>query len=42
MKLKKNKMENIINGNLDPSSSVEPDNESDNGSDDETDDETDD
>ena len=36
--IKKNKMENLINDDLDPSSSDESDNESDNGSDDETDD----
>ena len=35
--IKKNKMENLINGYLDPSSSDESDNESDNGSDNESD-----
>ena len=36
--IKKNKMENLISDDLDPSSSDESDNEFDNGSDDETDD----
>ena len=36
--IKKNKMENLINDDLDPSSSDESDNESDDGSDNETDD----
>ena len=39
--IKKNKMENLINDDLDPNSSDESDNESDDGSDDEAD-ETDD
>ena len=37
-KIKKNKMENLINDDLDPSSSEESDNESNNGSDGETND----
>ena len=40
MKSKKNKMENFIIDDLDPSSSDESDNESDNGSDNGSDDET--
>ena len=35
--IKKNKMENLINDDLDPSSSYESDNGSDNGSDNESD-----